>query len=142
MGKNKEGIKEIYDVKTWLQIHISQLTYVRNLIIIISTAEIGFLVNILMNKCLTDIEINFGLISLTFGVTSIIFGFYIAYHESENFRLKGRISRQIIKGGEYMEDEDKCTKLERGNKIFFKGQLLVLSLSLIFLSLMVFSYIS
>lgn len=140
----KEYYQKAYDLKTWLNIHISQLSYTRNLILVLSIAALGFAINY-HEANIRGIPIKNQLkISVLFLVLSIVFGLIIAFLESENYRLKRKISR-IIEQNEDFEDtnskfirlQNKCTTIEQINRFLFYSQLISFGTGIIILSILI-----
>ncbi len=112
---NNDFKKEIYDIQTWQKIHVQQLSYTRNLIIVLSLAALGFTIKLLTPDLNCSYSILLKIVSLLF-LTSIIVGLFISFYESENYRLKYRIARNIFKNKPYERDEQDCTNFESRNK--------------------------
>src|SRR5690606_33912206 len=101
MKSNIEFKKEIYDVKTWQQLHVTQLTYLRNLFIGLATALIALVFSDLRDFTYPTLKYTMT-VSLT---ASLICGIGLAARESENFRLKYKIARNILRGRDTSSDE-------------------------------------
>lgn len=153
MGKKRnqklelEAERKIYDVTTWLNIHITQLAYFRNLLIIMSFAEIGYVVNY-FDKTQNHIsnEAWWLFISMVINIISIGIGLLLAWRAQENFRLKRKISRILVKNDdilnakdEYKIVEKECEKLESGNRIYIKLQVLTFGVATLIISFKVFN---
>ncbi|HEX9600184.1 MAG TPA: hypothetical protein VF985_01715, partial [Mariniflexile sp.] len=48
--RTKDELLESYDIKSWQGLHVKQLSYIRNLFIIISTALTGFIVSLIFSN--------------------------------------------------------------------------------------------
>ena len=125
--RNKEELSETYDIKSWQSIHVSQLSYVRNLFIILSITLIGFIVSLLFSEN-TEISDNIKTLMRYNAATFLIplgIGIWIVINESKNFRLKYRASRlvkryeDLKKNKDFNRTEKKCTRIENCNKILF-----------------------
>ena len=130
--RNKDYFKKIYDLGSWQGIHVGQLAYTRNLVMILATASLGFTINLLLDKNLTEcgkiigIKTSSGLL-----LSSILFGLVMAILESENYRLKYKIGRMIEnhEGNFEKLPEDIgrlqrfCSNLETTNRFLIYGQL-------------------
>ncbi len=88
--------KKIYNVDNWQKLHVKQLAYTRNLVILLASAALGYTLNTLTPKSGNVLNVLFIIVSLLF-LISIAIGFIIAYGESKNYRLKYHISRIILK---------------------------------------------
>ena len=114
----KEYHKKIYDIKTWQNIHVKQLSYTRNLILILATASLAFTIN----KYNSDNHgiscmIYFGLQATgVLFLISIACGLLIAILESENYRLKYRIARNVERDIDFKNEQNKCSLIEKVNK--------------------------
>jgi len=109
---NKNNIS--YNLDSWQKIHVTQLAYTRNLYLVMSFAAIGYSVKMIDNNIILSTFLFLAVIS---HALSSYFGIKVASNESENYRLKYKIARQITKTGSYEEkDEEKCTDLEQKNK--------------------------
>ena len=122
----KEKLEKIYNINNWLPIHIQQLFYLRNLILLLAFGALGFTLNILSKDLELIFKILFMIISILYLIT-ICLGFIITYNESENYRYKYKISRLLIKNKDYdhKNDEDECTKLENNNRCLIKSQIII-----------------
>ncbi|WP_456457946.1 hypothetical protein [Reichenbachiella sp.] len=136
--RTKEELLESYDIKSWQSLHVKQLSYVRNLFLILSTALTGFVVSLVFSSQ-EEISIVVYLLK-TSGILFLIpisLGLWISINESKNYRLKYKISRTVrrdskpLDNREYRELEDQCSSLEELNRILFKGQLVVFLLAFI-----------
>lgn len=131
---NKEYYRNIYDLKTWLGFHITQLGYIRNLIITLGVAVLGYGLNnypIINIHCPFIIHLIFG-ISLILLLLSIYYGLRLAINEGENYRIKRTISR-VIEANPGKPDEpfdrkiiekyeDQTDAIEDDNKGYAKKQ--------------------
>jgi hypothetical protein len=133
--RNKKIVwQTIYDLKTWLNIHVSHLNYTRNLVLTFSTALVAF--------CYTQHEKVKGLnncSALTFKVTiillgtSVFLGLYLALRQEKNYRLYRKISRKIEKSPkesheeldetDFIKEQNEIEGIENGNKDIFLAQL-------------------
>ena len=128
--QKKEEVLETYDIKSWQAIHVQQLGYIRNLIIILSTALTGFIVSLLFSneKLAPCVEVLLK-ISGSGYLIPLSLGILLAIKESKNYRLKYKAARILkryegdIENKEFMKLEKECTALEGLNKRLFKGQL-------------------
>ena len=143
--RTKEELKESYDIKSWQSLHVKQLSYVRNLFIIISTALTGFTVSLIFsNQQLSQIVNILLKISGIGYLVPISLGIWIAINESTNYRLKYKISRivkrseQPTENPEFSHLETESTYLENTNRTLFKGQLLTFLLAFIVLIVALF----
>ncbi|OFX84250.1 MAG: hypothetical protein A2W99_00555 [Bacteroidetes bacterium GWF2_33_16] len=131
MKRDKNYYQKIYDLKSWQGFHVNQLGYIRNLILVLSTAVLGFTVKLLINESVTDssdilaIKITCGLL---FG--SIISGILMAIFESENYKLKYKIGRMLENKSDFdqlPDDIEKkqncCDCFELINKILLYSEL-------------------
>jgi hypothetical protein len=123
MKRDKKYYQRLYDITSWQAIHVKHLSYTRNLVLVLSTASLGFTVTLLSDKKLVECtQILWTKTSgwLLFG--SIITAILISILESKNYRLKYKIGRMI----EYSQDFESlpteidrqqqcCTILERVN---------------------------
>jgi hypothetical protein len=130
----KKHLQSVYGVSNWLSIHISHLSYVRNLILTFGVASIGFALskypdiivgaNKVVKYCIVS--------SIIFFAISVAIGVLIAILQDKIYRLYRHISR-IIECTD--EDPDQnidplifkninilCTKLENYNKWLFTFQ--------------------
>ena len=107
MDNNKplKDQREIYDVVTWLNIHVAQLSYTRNLIIVLATALIGFIAYqassedslYVVQECLINS-------SLILNILSVFFGIVISILSEWNYRVYRKISRELLKADEYSDN--------------------------------------
>ena len=124
MEKGKEYYEKIYDSNTWLDIHVKHLSYIRNLLLVLAAASLGYTLNILratsyeMCCCLIFII----KLSCFLFLLSITVGVIIALLESKNYRLKWKISRLIQQKKDFSENDtdfislqQKCSYLESTN---------------------------
>jgi hypothetical protein len=138
--------KQIYDVNNWLNIHVHHLGYLRNLIILLSTAEIGFV----LSDSVQNIELSCSVrcavnVALILSLISIGSGLLLAMLEEWNFRLKRKISRIIVCSTNYEEARNKyspiettCTNIESANRIVFFIQMFLFFIATILLSRVLF----
>lgn len=134
------GLREIYDVKTWLNIHVSQLSYTRNLLIVLASAEIGFV----LGKTESNGNELIYKVIMIFSAISVGVGLLLALNEESNFRKKRQISRLLARNksfeavkAEYLIIENECTKLEERNKYLFWTQSLLFAIATFFIGLLV-----
>lgn len=134
----KKYHKKIYDIKTWQNIHVKQLSYTRNLILILATASLAFTINTFKGQ-------NYGVCQeYLIKVAGILFlfsiacGLLIAIFESKNYRLKYKIARNIERDMNFKEDEKKCTHVETCNKHAFRFQIAFFLSGIIMLFLLIF----
>ncbi len=128
--RRKEELLETYDIKSWQSIHVTHLSYIRNIFIILSITLIGFIVSLIFSESLDSNDIS---LLLKYNAMAFIIplgiGIFIAIKESENYRLKYKASRLIRrykkpeKDEKFKQIEKDCTRLEKQNKILFKIQL-------------------
>lgn len=114
--------KDIYDTKTWQNIHVAQLSYTRNLLIILAVASLGFTVTQIGGSHTDPFKLfkfDLPLAGLSF-LISIALGLLIALLESTNYRLKYKIARDILQGHDFEKLQSKCSKIE-----FFNGWALI-----------------
>jgi hypothetical protein len=121
--------KKVYNVDNWQKLHVQQLSYTRNLVIILASAALGYTLSLLDNNLSHTIKMSLKIISL-FYLTSIAIGVLIAYTESKNYRLKYYISRKIEKSQPFEEEEKQCTAIEYKNKWLIKTQLLLFGIAI------------
>lgn len=96
MKRDKKYYQSLYDLKSWQGLHVNQLSYTRNLILVLSMASLGFTVTLLFDKDLADRgEIIWTKISSGLLFASILTGTLMALLESENYKLKYKIGRMI-----------------------------------------------
>ncbi len=148
--RSNEELKQNYSIESWQRFHVTQLAYIRNLFIILSTAFIGFIAKLILDKDISN-TFNLGLIKssgLIF-LISLIIGIVLSVCESRNYRLKYKISRMILRIDEKMKIENdeefrkvecKCTCLESLNKILFYSQLVTFLLAATFVVVFMFNY--
>lgn len=141
-----EAAKQIYDVSNWLNIHVNHLGYLRNLIILLSTAEIGFI----LSDSVQNLELSCSVrcavtVALILSLISIGSGLLLAILEEWNFRLKRKISRIIVRSVNYKEAksryssiEETCSKIESANRIVFFIQLFLFFVGTVLLSSLLF----
>lgn len=142
--RNKEYYRKVYNLESWQGIHVRQLSYARNLVLILATASLGFSLNLLFDNKLTlctqiiAIKITCGLL-----LFSVFIGLLISILESENYRLKYKIGRKLEKLSEQFDQlphdleliQSKCTLLESLNRFLNIGQLILFFASVIILTL-------
>jgi len=122
--------KKVYNVDNWQKMHVQQLSYTRNLIIILASAALGYTLNLLSQDLSCAFEILFKILCILY-LISVAVGLLIAYSESENYRMKYYISRKIEKSQPFDDEEKICTSIETRNKWLIKVQLLLFTLSII-----------
>lgn len=86
--RTKEELLESYDIKSWQALHVKQLSYVRNLFLILSTALTGFVVSLVFSSH-EEICIVVYLLK-TSGILFLIpisLGIWMSINESKNYRL-------------------------------------------------------
>ena len=113
--KSDDFKKEIYDIQTWQKIHVQQLSYTRNILIVLALATLGFTLKMLGPDLGSTYSLLFKIIALSL-LASIVIGLFISFYESENYRIKYRISRNVFRSKPYDSDEQTCTNLEIRNK--------------------------
>ena len=137
MKREKKYWQRVYDVTTWLNIHITHLSYVRNTILALSVATLGFAIAqwqkitaasfCWIHCCLLGAIILLGV--------SIFLGLFIGLQQSKVYRLYRKISRIIEQSGEREDDvlddnifkaqRDECDEIEERNKYLFLFQVWV-----------------
>ncbi len=133
---NDDYRKKVYNMDNWQQMHVQQLSYWRNLVIILASAALGYTLSIINGELSSVDEVLLKIISLLF-LLSIAVGFIIAYKESENYRLKYYISRKILQSDDFLnsdlfkEAEDKCTKIERTNKLLLGCEIIAFGIGVV-----------
>jgi len=133
---NNDYEKIIYDLKEWQSNHVKQLAYTRNLILVLSTASLGFAITLLLNERVADCQNLVGLKVSIFGfLLSITIATLIALLESENYRLKYKIARNIERDKEFKSLEKTCTSLEKTNRVLFYLQLAFFVVAIILLTI-------
>lgn len=143
--RKKEELLESYDIKSWQSLHVKQLSYVRNLIIILSTALTSFLVSIMLSDVgmTKTVKILLKIAGISY-LIPITIGIYLAINVSKNFRLKYEISRIVRRleapseNSEFKKKESECTRIEKNNQTLFKVQLLsfLLAFTILLVSLL------
>ncbi len=138
---DKEYYKKLYDLKSWQGLHVNQLGYLRNLVLILSTASLGFTVNLLVDKKVIECrETTCIKVSCFFLLASIFAGIVMAILESKNYRLKYKIGRMIEKSGDFNElpddidkQQQRCSRLERMNRVllYFEAILFLVAILII-----------
>jgi len=147
----KSTLKALYPINEWLRIHTTHLAYVRNLVLTLAVASLGycmskyssidFTTTFVVKYCLTSTIIAFGI--------SVLLGLLIAVIQDKVFRLYREISRNIEKENvpEDSEVDDnviaaprsRCISLERTNKCLFLSQLIIYGIGVILLTVSVFA---
>lgn len=125
MKRDKKYYQTLYDLKSWQGLHVNQLWYTRNLVLVLSTASLGFTVTLLFDKNFTDCgEVIWTKISSGLLFASILAGILLAILESENYKLKYKIGRMIEARDDFEtipEDIDRqqrnCSRLEKINSV-------------------------
>lgn len=142
--RDKDYYKKIYNLDSWKGIHVGQLAYTRNLVMILATASLGFSLTLLFDKKLTDCgkliatKTTCGLL-----LASIFVGLLIAILESENYRLKYKIGRMLENYSEQFDKlptdierlQNKCSSLESVNWFLNYGQLILFLVSVVILTI-------
>lgn len=93
MGFKKEYWQTLYDVKSWLGIHVSHHNYTRNLILTLAVAMLAFTFS-QYQRLQPDNVRSIRISIILFGI-STFFGLYISIWQSEAYRLYRVISRKI-----------------------------------------------
>lgn len=114
--------KKIYSIDNWQKLHVQQLSYTRNLFIILASAALGYTLSLLNQDLECVYAVLFKILSLVY-VTSIALGALIAYSESENYRLKYNIARNIERSLPFEEEEKRCSRIEGRNRCLIIIQL-------------------
>ena len=133
---NEDYRKKVYDMDNWQQMHVQQLSYWRNLVIILASAALGYTLSIITRELSSVNEVLLKIICLFF-LLSISLGFMIAYKESENYRLKYYISRKILQSDDFLNSdqfrkaEAKCTKIEGTNKVLLAWEIIMFGIGVI-----------
>ncbi len=122
--------KKVYKIDNWQKLHVQQLSYTRNLVIILASAALGYTLSLLNNDLTCNLKLLLKIISLVY-LISITIGVFIAYSESENYRLKYYISRKIEKLQPFEKEEQSCTSIEGRNKWLIKTQLILFGIAII-----------
>lgn len=145
MKKDRKYYLEIYDVKTWLNIHVAQLSYTRNLLLTFATACLGYGVNE-YRKIKDDYQFclqAWWIFAFVLLLISIVFGVLLVINECNNFRYKRKISRIISADDNFTEDhkefnnlQNKCTGLEKRHPYFFFTQMFTFLGGLILLAVL------
>ena len=136
MSENKDYLQKIYDIIAWQAHHVKQLAFSRNLILILSTASLGYTITLLINVNVSDCEQIVGLKMAIGGfLASLASGIIIALLESENYRLKYKISRNIERDRDFKNLQRSCTKIESINRVLFYMQLILFFLAITVLSI-------
>lgn len=128
--RSKEELLNTYDIKSWQSLHIKQLTIVRNLFIILSTATTGFIASLLfpVNQ-LTYVEEVLLKISGVGFIIPIAIGIWTSINESKNYRLKYEVARLLhrvqdpVNNDDFKIKENDCTQIENLNRVLFSVQL-------------------
>lgn len=147
MSKDREYYKSIYDLKTWLSIHVNQLSYTRNLVITLSIAALGFWID----RYLTIKPQLSGCSKISWGIVggclllSIFMGLYISEREAESYRLNRQISRRIEElpdftdqDTEYKDAHQKVKTIKERNENLFIGQLVTFFIAITIFSILIF----
>ncbi len=142
--RDKEYYKKIYDLKQWQNIHVNQLSYTRNLFIVLSTSVLAFLISIILDKKFSEVLTCWVKASVIILLFSTFCGIVIAISESENYRKKykiGRILESFENQFQKLPDDIKreqqcCSKLENVNRILFYFQLGLFSIAIVIISLL------
>ncbi len=119
---NKAEInRKIYNIDNWLGMHVQQLSYLRNLIIVLTLGALGYTVSLFdssINNCYKPWFVLFSVVYLLL----LGIGFWISYNESENYRKKNEISRKLVRNPnfDFKEIEKECTRLEKRNSCLIK----------------------
>lgn len=132
---NNEYLKKIYDPNVWLEKHIKQLSYARNMILLFAVSALGFSLSY-YQKVPSRFIIS-GCILLLF---SIFCGMAIALLESRNYRLKWKIGRLFERkninedNAQFLDLQRHCDKIERLNRILLVVQLATFLIAIIFIA--------
>ena len=138
MKRNKKYYQKIYDLKSWQGFHVNQLSYIRNLIIILSTAVLGFSIKLLLDCSVTS-RLDIILVKISCGLLfgSITSGILMSILESINYRKKYKISRMLETKNEFeklpddiLKIQNFCSKLESTNRILFYTELLLFTITI------------
>ena len=141
----KECYQKAYNLDAWRSIHITQLAYIRNLILVLSIGALGYVINQYGNNTgQTGIKFLLLLISELVLLISIAIGLFIAMAEAENYRLYRTISRIIeqsdIKSDQSFDDSvfknerKQCDRIEANNKVRARWQVWLFFLGIVFIS--------
>ena len=144
--QKRDYYRSIYDVKSWLSLHVTQQGYVRNLILTFCIALLAYGLN-LYSKTPVEIRKNYSWgISGLFILSSIFIGLVIASLQAENFRRKRTISRIIEKNPYFMDTDTDfinrqkiCTKIETWINYLVPVQIMLFFISLVILSFIIFN---
>ncbi len=152
MDMKKSTLKSFYPINEWLIIHTTHLAYVRNLILTLAVASLGFSISKYSDiDYTTTFAVKYCLMSaiILFGI-SLLLGLCIAIIQDKVFRKYREISR-IIEMEDIKDDEkispavidpprNKCTHLENTNKCMFLIQLIFYGVGVILLTISVFAW--
>ena len=122
--------KKIYSIDNWQKIHVQQLSYTRNLFIILASAALGYTLSLINHDLECIYSILFKILSFIY-LSSIAFGAFIAYSESENYRLKYLIARNLERSLPIEEEEKQCSKIESRNRGLIIIQLVLFLIGII-----------
>lgn len=110
----REYYRSIYDVKTWLNLHITQTNYTRNLILTFSIATLAYSLNQYSNSVPKSGSAALFYLSFFNTGIAIVFGLLMEFYQSQNFRSKRKISRIIEKDENFDDTNEEFQKLVRG----------------------------
>ncbi len=147
MPRDKIYYQKLYDMKAWQGFHVNQLSYFRNIILVLSTAVLGFSVNLLSTRnyfCCMDFVIKTSCVLL---IISIVIGICLALLESRNYRLKYKIGRMIESKDDFNElpndiqvQINSCSKIEKINRTLIIIEMILFVVAIIMLTLTFFNY--
>lgn len=151
MLHEKEYWQSVYDVKSWLSIHTTHLSYTRNLILTLAIASLGFTFGQYQNPVFHTMSSGrLGMITASFlFVSAIVIGLIIAINQEKIYRIYSQISRVIEIANEKQIDDKYFSKpsnqiriMEKRNRNLFNRQvfiflvgIFVLTISILFPSL-------
>lgn len=122
--------KKIYNIDNWQKLHVQQLAYTRNLFIILASAALGYTLSSLNHDLECVYAILLKILCLVY-LLSIAIGAFIAYAESENYRLKYLIARNIERSLPFEEEEKRCSRIEGRNRCLIVIQIVLFLLGII-----------
>jgi|SRR6185312_8113642 len=129
-SKLEDFRKKIYSIDNWQKLHVQQLAYTRNLFIILSSAALGYTLSSLNHGLESVFAIILKILCLVY-LLSIAIGAFIAYAESENYRLKYLIARNIERSLSFEEEEKYCSEIESRNRCLIVIQIALFLLGII-----------
>jgi hypothetical protein len=146
----KSYYQKIYNIDSWLKIHITQLNYTRNLILTLAVASLGFTIGkwIALGSWGDNLSRGLTLFGSLFLVISIMTGLKIAMDDSENYRRYRKISRLIEQSDIAPEQEfdesiikaevEICDRIENQNRERGKYQIIFFLIGLVAISISFF----